>query len=178
MSPSHALCKLPRRRRRCNSAHVCTLVNAPRVRSPQVRGDFDDGTFLPNVADSMPETKVVKIGAFQLGLVHGHQIVPWGDSEALGAMQRQLDCDILISGHTHIFSAYEAEGKLFINPGSATGAFSPSFCLDKEPTPSFVLMDVQAQQRVVVYVYELVGEEVKVKKIEHSKATAPPVQSA
>lgn len=145
---------------------------------PQVRGDFDDGTFLPNVADSLPETKVVKIGAFQLGLCHGHQIVPWGDSEALGAMQRQLDCDILISGHTHTFSAYEAEGKLFINPGSATGAFSPSFCLDKEPTPSFVLMDVQANQRVVVYVYELVGEEVKVKKIEHSKATAPPVQSA
>ena len=67
-------------------------------------------------------------------------------------------------------SAYEAEGKLFINPGSATGAFSPAFALDKEPTPSFVLMDVQAQ-RVVVYVYELVGEEVKVKKIEHKKAS-------
>jgi vacuolar protein sorting-associated protein 29 len=72
-------------------------------------------------------------------------------------------------------SAYEAEGKLFINPGSATGAFSPTFALDKEPTPSFVLMDVQAQ-RVVVYVYELLGEEVKVKKIEHNKA--PAAQSA
>jgi vacuolar protein sorting-associated protein 29 len=32
-------------------------------------------------------------------------------------------------------------------------------------------MDVQ-QQRVVIYVYELVGEEVKVKKIEHTKAAA------
>jgi hypothetical protein len=30
-------------------------------------------------------------------------------------------------------------------------------------------MDVQ-QQRIVVYVYELVAEEVKVKKIEHTKA--------
>ena len=99
-------------------------------------------------------------------------MVPWGDSEALGALQRQLDCDILITGHTHQFSAYEAEGKLFINPGSATGAFSPSFALDREPTPSFVLMDVQ-QQRVVVYVYELVAGEVKVKKIDHTKAAAP-----
>jgi vacuolar protein sorting-associated protein 29 len=135
------------------------------------RGDFDDSTFLPNVADGLPDTKVVKIGQFQLGLCHGHQIVPWGDSEALGALQRQLDCDILVTGHTHTFSAYEAEGKLFINPGSATGAFSPSFKLTEEPTPSFVLMDVQ-QQRVVIYVYELVGEEVKVKKIEHTKAAA------
>ena len=95
-----------------------------------MRGDFDDATFLPGVADSLPETKVVKIGQFQLGLCHGHQVVPWGDSEALAALQRQLDCDILISGHTHTFAAYEAEGKLFVNPGSATGAFSPSFKLD------------------------------------------------
>ena len=142
-----------------------------------VRGDFDDGTFLPNVADSLPETKTVKIGQFLLGLCHGHQVVPWGDSEALGALQRQLDCDILVTGHTHAFSAYEAEGKLFINPGSATGAFSPSFALDREPTPSFVLMDVQ-QQRVVVYVYELVGGEVKVKKIDHAKAAPAAVQVA
>ena len=120
---------------------------------------------------------MVKIGQFNLGLCHGHQVVPWGDSAALGAMQRQLDCDILISGHTHAFSAYEAEGKLFINPGSATGAFSPSFALDKEPTPSFVLMDVQ-QQRVVVYVYELVNDEVKVKKIDHTKAAPAAVQAA
>jgi vacuolar protein sorting-associated protein 29 len=142
-----------------------------------VRGDFDDGTFLPVVADSLPETKVVKIGQFQLGLCHGHQVVPWGDQEALGALQRQLDCDILVTGHTHAFTAYEAEGKLFINPGSATGAFSPSFQLGEEPTPSFVLMDVQ-QTRVVIYVYELVGEEVKVKKIEHAKAPAAGVQIA
>ena len=102
----------------------------------QVRGDFDDGTFLPNVADGLPETKMVKIGQFQLGLCHGHQVVPWGDAEALGALQRQLDCDVLITGHTHVFSAYEREGKLYINPGSATGAFSPSFALDKDPVPS------------------------------------------
>ena len=138
-----------------------------------VRGDFDDGTFLPNVAQTLPESKNVKIGQFQIGLCHGHDVVPWGDAEALCALQRQLDCDVLITGHTHIFGAYETEGKLYINPGSATGSFSPTFALEKEPTPSFVLMDVQ-QQRIVVYVYELIADEVKVKKIEHQKA----VQSA
>jgi hypothetical protein len=35
-----------------------------------------------------------------------------------------LDVDILITGHTHKFEAFEFEGKFFINPGSATGAFS------------------------------------------------------
>lgn len=136
-----------------------------------VRGDFDDATFLPGVADNLPETKVVKIGQFSFGLCHGHQVVPWGSAEALGALQRQLDCDVLITGHTHAFNAYEAEGKLFINPGSATGAFSPSHKLGEAPTPSFVLMDVTAS-RAVVYVYELVGEELVVKKIEHTKAAA------
>ena len=128
----------------------------------QVRGDFDDSTFLPGVADGLPETKTVKIGQFQIGMCHGHQIVPWGDSEALGALQRQLDCDILVTGHTHTFAAYETEGKLFINPGSATGAFSASFKLSEEPSPSFALMDVQ-QQRVVIYVYELLGDEVRLR---------------
>lgn len=44
-----------------------------------VRGDFDD---LP----SLPETKVVQIGNFKFGLIHGHQVVPWGDLEALAAV--------------------------------------------------------------------------------------------
>jgi len=39
-------------------------------------------------------------------------------------LQRQLDVDILITGHTHKFEAFEYENKFFINPGSATGAYS------------------------------------------------------
>ena len=43
----------------------------------------------------LPETKVVEIGEFKIGLCHGHQIVPWGDGEALGALQRKLGVDII-----------------------------------------------------------------------------------
>ena len=32
--------------------------------------------------------------------------------------------DILISGHTHKFEAFEHENKFYINPGSATGAYN------------------------------------------------------
>lgn len=66
------------------------------------------------------------MGQFKIGLAHGHQIVPWGDAEALASLQRQLGVDILITGHTHKFEAYEHDGKFFINPGSATGAYNPT----------------------------------------------------
>uniref|UniRef100_A0ABM0MHA3 Vacuolar protein sorting-associated protein 29 n=1 Tax=Saccoglossus kowalevskii TaxID=10224 RepID=A0ABM0MHA3_SACKO len=110
-----------------------------------------------------PEQKVVTVGQFRIGLCHGHQVVPWGDIESLAMVQRQLDVDILISGHTHKFEAFEHENKFYINPGSATGAYSP---LDTNVTPSFVLMDIQAST-VVTYVYQLIGEEVKVERIEY-----------
>jgi vacuolar protein sorting-associated protein 29 len=121
---------------RVSSARARAIWHHQRPPTLQVRGDFDEGTFMPGVADSLPETKVVQIGAFKLGVCHGHQMVPWGDAQALGAMQRQLDCDILVTGHTHSFQTHESDGKLFINPGSATGAFSPSFkCAERTSWP-------------------------------------------
>lgn len=48
-----------------------------------------------------------------------------GDREARAMLQRQLDVDILITGHTHAFEAYEYQKKFFVNPGSASGAYTP-----------------------------------------------------
>ena len=56
--------------------------------------------------------------------------LPLGDIESLSILQRQLDVDILITGHTHKFEAFERDGKFFINPGSATGAFNALNRLD------------------------------------------------
>lgn len=66
---------------------------------------------------------MVTVGQFKIGLIHGHQVIPWGDMASLALLQRQLDVDILISGHTHKFEAFENENKFYINPGSATGAY-------------------------------------------------------
>ena len=57
------------------------------------------------------------------------------------------------------------EGKFYVNPGSATGAYS---ALESEITPSFILMDIQSST-VVTYVYQLVDGEVKVDRIEFKK---------
>lgn len=131
------------------------------------------------------ETKVARMHDWKIGICHGHQIVPWGDKDSMAMLQRQLDVDVLITGHTHKFAVDVHEGALFVNPGSATGAYSgmqrclglPSFlatcarssCEGNTPisdrsrrcsevVPSFLLLDVQ-EGKLTIYVYELVPSE-------------------
>lgn len=91
--------------------------------------------------------------------------MPWGDPESLAALQRQLDVDILITGHTHKTEVYEYEKRYIINPGSATGAYS---AITSNVVPSFVLMAIKGH-KVVTYVYELKDGEVHVSKSEFVK---------
>lgn len=85
---------------------------------------FFDCVFRPQNLN-YPDQKVVNVGQFKVGLCHGHQVIPWGDPESLALLQRQLDVDVLVFGHTHKFDAFELGNKFFLNPGSATGAFNP-----------------------------------------------------
>jgi vacuolar protein sorting-associated protein 29 len=124
-----------------------------------VKGEYDEG--------NLPEVKTVQIGEFKIGMIHGHQVVPWGDAEALANIQRQLNCDILLSGHTHSNSVSIYDGKYFINPGSISGSYSP---LNPSPVPSFVLMVIQGDY-AIVYLYELIDKSKKfvVAKMEFTK---------
>ncbi|RUO96039.1 vacuolar protein sorting-associated protein 29-like protein [Jimgerdemannia flammicorona] len=160
-----------------------------------VRGDYDEvGSPLPTITTppflsflpfspihapppptptqypSWPLSKIVTHGAIRVGVLHGHQVVPWGDVESLSIVARQMDVDVLLTGHTHRFEAFENEGKFFINPGSATGAYS-GIPGTGDVIPSFVLMDIQGNV-VVTYVYQLVDNEVKVEKVEFKKSYA------
>jgi len=104
-----------------------------------VRGAFDEEAL------SFPDTKVIQIGQFKIGLTHGHQIVPWGDAHSLAVKRRELDVDILITGHTHRNEVNEYEGKWFINPGSITGAYRSDllrfvlYCCNTQLTQSLSL---------------------------------------
>ena len=93
--------------------------------------------------EGLPEKKVVQIGKFKIGLCHGHQVVPWGSTESLARLQREMDVDILVTGHTHKNEVNEYEGKWFINPGSITGAYSS---ITSDVTPSFILMIVKGSK--------------------------------
>lgn len=124
-----------------------------------VRGDFDTDL-------SLPDSKTVVIGDWRVALVHGHQVIPWADQEALANMARQLDCDILVCGHTHMNGVVSMDGRYYINPGSATGAYSP---MSQEVVPSFILMAFQGRV-ITVYVYQLVDDKVSVNKTEITKS--------
>ena len=173
---------------------VCVCVHgrlAPNVHV--VRGGFDDDT-------TFPDHKIIQIGQFKIGLMHGHQIVPWGDAHSLAMVQRQLDVDILITGHTHRNEVSEFEGKWFINPGSITGAYRCVInpvdlaIFDEMVQCYFITISNQLivlciyistlttdvvpsfillaiqGNKVVTYVYELHGDQVDVSKSEFSKA--------
>ena len=124
-----------------------------------VKGDFDE--------EDMPDRKVVTIGEFRIGMIHGHQILPWGNIESLGSVQRELDCDILLSGTTHEVALKAVDNKIYINPGSISGTFSNCVA---DPSPSFILMVLQGTE-AIIYLYILNDRTQKfdVNKIEYTK---------
>lgn len=75
----------------------------------------------------LPLSRVVSLGQLKIGFNSGHTIIPNSDPDALLIAARQLDVDIFIWGGTHRVEAYQLEGKFFVNPGSATGAFYTSW---------------------------------------------------
>ena len=124
-----------------------------------VSGDLDDQ--MPDVK----ETQTVKINNLTFGLIHGHQVCPWGDPERLAAIAREMNVDILISGQTHEPKISTYEGRLFLNPGSATGAYSNTSSTSR---PSFMVLDVRKDQ-LIVYQYLLnESDELEVLQYNHS----------
>ena len=109
-----------------------------------IKGDYD-------INKNLPEKLSIQIGNFKIGMIHGHQIIPMGDLEILSNVQRELDCDILASGYTHQLSVNIKENKLYINPGSISGALSP---LSEDCIPSFILMVLQGED-ATIYSYVL-----------------------
>ena len=124
-----------------------------------VKGDYD--------TDNFPEKKVVTIGEFKIGMIHGHQVLPWNDTESLSYLARELDCDIFISGNTHQIGVKVLDNKLYLNPGSISGAFSNVVA---DPSPSFILM-VLTGNEAVIYLYVLNDRTQKfdVNKVEFQK---------
>ena len=127
-----------------------------------IKGDYD-------IYKNYPEKKVVQIGSFRLGMIHGHQILPPEDTDALLDIQRELDCDVLLSGFTYKYGINIHGNKLFLNPGSITGGLSP---LMEECVPSFILMAIIGDEMVIYsYVLNDKNEKFQVGQIEYKKGS-------
>ncbi|CAB9504289.1 protein sorting-associated protein 29 [Seminavis robusta] len=132
-----------------------------------VAGDFDIHT-------SFPETSVLQVGQFRIGVVHGHQILPPHSQHALARMRRKLNVDILVYGHSHQNQVTCHDGYYHINPGSMTGAHSVVVA-PHNVSPSFILLAVK-ENTAVCYVYEYNNKngQVDVSKTDFTKKTVEP----
>lgn len=66
----------------------------------------------------LPEKRVVELGGYRFGLVHG-----WGSSEDLEERVMDIfrDVDVVVYGHSHVALSRVREGILVFNPGTACG---------------------------------------------------------
>ncbi|KAK0747611.1 Metallo-dependent phosphatase-like protein [Apiosordaria backusii] len=132
-------------------------------------------------ATSLPLTQVVTHGGVRIGFLEGFTLVS-SEPDLLLAEANKLDVDVLCWGGTHKFECFEYMDKFFINPGTATGAFSADWADgdgegEEEMVPSFCLMDVQGIS-LTLYVYQLRKdangvENVAVEKVTYTKPVEP-----
>lgn len=113
-----------------------------------VAGDMDTEIF--------EDKLVVNVGNLTFGICHGHQILPTDDKQAVESQRREMGVDVLVTGHTHKLDIWQGrDGGLYVNPGSATGAYTTTSVIVHPP--SFVLMDVQGS-KIMTYSYVLDSE--------------------
>lgn len=102
--------------------------------------------------DSTPyPTKVkTKLEGHRIVMIHGSQISPRGNKDRLNYIAQEEEADILIHAHTHKIDVEKLNGKLLINPGSATGARSGG---GARPEPSFISLKLEPTEISVKRIY-------------------------
>ena len=83
-----------------------------------VYGNMDPFT----IKEALPEKKIVEIGGFRFGLIHG-----WGSPRGLEerVSTQFSEVDVIVFGHSHKAMNEVVQGVLLFNPGTASG-FSSS----------------------------------------------------
>jgi putative phosphoesterase len=64
----------------------------------------------------------IQLDNFKLLLLHGTQLRPRGNIEQLREILTQIDGDVAVHGHTHKAAIDLYKEKLFLNPGTISGA--------------------------------------------------------
>ncbi|MBE6508982.1 MAG: metallophosphoesterase [Methanobrevibacter sp.] len=104
---------------------VDLIMHAGDLTSPKVIEELEDIAPVVAVQGNMdrarginlPIAKVIEAEDLKIGLVHG-EVYPRADTQQLLYLARELDVDILVSGHSHQPKIEQTEGKLLLNPGS------------------------------------------------------------
>ena len=104
---------------------VDLILHAGDLTSPKVIEELEEIAPVMAVQGNMdrangillPKAKIIEAEELRIGLVHG-EVYPRADSQQLLYLARELDVDILVSGHSHQPKIEQSEGILLLNPGS------------------------------------------------------------
>ncbi len=104
---------------------VDLILHAGDLTSPKVIDELEEIAPVMAVQGNMdranginlPKAKVIEAEDLRIGLVHG-EVYPRADSQQLLYLTRELNVDILVSGHSHQPKIEQSEGILLLNPGS------------------------------------------------------------
>ena len=66
---------------------------------------------------NLPKAKIIETEGVKIGVAHG-EVYPRGDSQQLLYLAKQLDVNVLVTGHSHQPKIEQIEDVLFLNPGS------------------------------------------------------------
>ena len=104
---------------------VDLILHAGDLTSPKVIDELEEIAPVMAVQGNMDranginltKAKVIEAEDLRIGLVHG-EVYPRADSQQLLYLARELNVDILVSGHSHQPKIEQSEGILLLNPGS------------------------------------------------------------
>lgn len=88
----------------------------------------------------------VQLDDFNLLLIHGTQLRPRGNIEQLWEILQQIGGDVAVHGHTHRAAIDLYEDRLFLNPGTISGATGG---WGGRADASFIELEVQSSEMKV-----------------------------
>ena len=65
----------------------------------------------------LPIAKTIEAEGLKIGIAHG-EVYPRADTQQLVYIAKELDVDILVTGHSHQPKIEQTDGVLLLNPGS------------------------------------------------------------
>ena len=106
-------------------SNVDLIIHAGDLTSPEIIEDLEKIAPVVAVQGNMdrangvdlPKFRVIEAEEYKLGVIHG-EVYPRADSNQLLYLAKELDVDILISGHSHQPKIEMKDEILLINPGS------------------------------------------------------------
>lgn len=106
-------------------SEVDLIMHAGDLTSPNVIDDLEQISPVMAIQGNMdrargidlPTAKVIEAEGLKIGIVHG-EVYPRADTQQLVYLAKELDVNILVSGHSHQPKIEQTDGVLLLNPGS------------------------------------------------------------